>query len=376
MPAETLCCPYCNSYISAEDHASGPVACPRCGESFPYRTGIVHASAESNGETLGRNSTLTRPRGSPAWTGLLLLGGMFLLGGLAIAFILLTHDFRRSNDPVAGPSTALSYMPADANLAAMIRVREVERQAAGKEVLSLLGLTAPASDSDPVEQLLGMSQANLDILLLAFKSDGDRGRPILLVQTVRPYDEDRVRAVLNAGPPIHDGYRTVYQIQSAKLGLGAAWFPATNVIALAPDVRSLEAVPHEPAADALPDSLGGLVKSPNAWPIWLTGKGEKWNSTLSSWLPFLPKPLAAGLNTVHGFAAWLELGTGITVHAKIDCADAKSATQLAGVLQTVKLPEMKLIVTHSDIQVVVEITTSMDTLRRALGAAVVQPAQK
>jgi hypothetical protein len=381
MPAETLSCPYCNSHLTVSDGAHVPVACPRCGETLPYRTGNGPAHpangwALSDPNAAAVDDVVASRRRSNRHTGLWLLGGMFALAGLACTFILLTHDFRRSNDLMPGPATALAYLPSDTNLAALVRVQRLRDQPAGKDVLDFLGLAAAEDGRDPAQPFLGVPLDNLDILLLSMKSDADHFRPILLVQTRRPYDPEIVGAVLDTGRPIQDGYRTVYQVRSPKLGFGAVWFAATNVLVLAANVDTLEAVPKQPGTDALPESLGSLIKDPNGLPAWVIGQGQQWQTDLGPWLAALAPRAPAAIGSVHGFAAWFAFDKDVTVHAKIDCDDVKGATRVARLLSGLELPDVRLAVARSDIQVTLQVTADMATLRRAVLGTLLDPAKK
>ncbi|HZU37776.1 MAG TPA: hypothetical protein VFA18_17785, partial [Gemmataceae bacterium] len=366
MPAETVCCPYCNSCVTTEAHAA-PVVCPRCGETLPEQTvtGTDHTGngiAAPGSGLAGTSSNLASRRRANRQTGLLILGAMFILAAVGFAYMLVTHDFRRRNDPVSGSATALGYLPSDTDVAAMIHVQKLRTEPAGKDLLGFFGLTTRDDGRDRAEQLLGVKLNNIEAVVLSIKTEAVGLRPIVLVQTERPYDAEKVRAILDTGPPIHDGYRTVYQVRSAQLGLRGVWFAAANVLVLGGRVEDLEAVPQSPGSGPLPEALGQFVVDSDMAPVWLTGHLAQWPLELAPWLDALGQPAATVVSNIRTFALWLDLKKDMTVRAKLDCADAKSAKSLAKMLQEIRLPDLKLMTSQSDIQVTAELNADMHAL--------------
>jgi len=372
-------CPYCNSTVDVPDGIR-TVHCPRCGEAFPHRDGAAHAGngfGEMGSASLG---TATRAsagaRRSNRQTAFMVLCLMFAMGGIALGFVLVTTSFRRSHDPAAGPGMALGYLPPDANLLAFVHVHDLLQHRAGKEFLDTFGLAAGQPDHDSSVHLLGVPLDNVDVMVLSMKTDAIGFRPILFVQTIKPYDANAVRAAVDTSRPVQDGYRSVYPIRSAKLPFKAIWLPAANVLAFGSRVESFEAIPQQAGDGVLPSWLTALIPDAAAQPVWLASQEDDLTHDLASWLPALPAPDRAALHTVYAVGAWMKFDEAPAVDAKVECTDAKQAAYLAKLLSRASLADVKLNVKRADKQLTFHASADMATLRRAVLDAVLPSGRK
>jgi hypothetical protein len=121
----TLTCPLCNAqFLFGEPVAGQRIACPRCGDTFLFRPqyvvttgdtapmaafGLQDLSVPASPESV--DPAPNQPKFSNRSLGLLVLGGMSVMAGLGLIFMLLTEDERRSHDTIKPPRYEVISIP-------------------------------------------------------------------------------------------------------------------------------------------------------------------------------------------------------------------------------------------------------------------------
>ena len=378
MNTEPLTCPYCNALVPASDQAAAGrrVPCPRCGEAFTLRRPLPAPSPELQ---TGPSVSLTAPygaefdverrlrmrRGNRLLAGVV-FGVMGVMGAVGLSFALYTQPERRANDtrmpppvrksplaeqapdgqPARPPAAleALHWLPANTTLIAGVQVAELRQTDAGRDLLNhLLHIGKIEINADLLERWTGLKTEEIDHLVLGVQAD-DALPPqtMLVVRTVRPYDADAVKAVLQAERAGEAGRRVFYKGKPRDGGLRPVlWFADDRTLVVGLLEKHLEQVPEAPAVglERLPAEVRTLLEGrlQAAGPVWLTAHSEDWRNTGAAMLiGALAKTDADLLGHVHGLAFQLQAEKPLKWQAAVQCDDDKTAEDLETRLSAVK----------------------------------------
>jgi len=382
MVPETICCPYCNSYVTVSHQAASPrVTCPRCGEAIPYRSaGEPDAAGESPARERTPDEDPFRETGpateavrqaSNRSLALGIVGVMVAVAAGALGFALMTKPVRRSHDPVLAEGTALGYLPGDANVAASVRVREVLREPAGKELLDFVQLGPHDGAPEPLETWAGLKLEDLDTAVLGLRLTGEPSRAILILQTRRPYGPQAVQAALKSGRPFQHGERILYRISPAGLPFRTLWCAASNIIVLAMAPEDLDGVPITPktGTDALPPSLKPMVDDQlaSAGQAWLAFKGDSKPERVPL-LQYLSLSLSPkgrdALSEVRTFGVAVRFDRDLALTAVADCTNEAAAGRVQRALKSWQKAVPEFSATRTGSRVTIAGKQSMDAIRR------------
>jgi len=373
MPAETLSCPYCNSYIAAGSavSSSGRTRCPRCQEMLPYRASDATV-AQGDGQPTG-NQSLSADRTEPEtatippshWSNnsvagivLVVIASMAVIG---FAYAWYTKAWRRERDQLSAKTepliaqvttaapihlTGLSYLPADTDIVLGVHLAELLMQKQGQDLLPALFAATNFRETD-LEQWIGLKLDELDYVLVGLKTQ-DRiiPRVTLVVVTRRPYDPDKLRAALKVGRRSERGGRTIYRFTPSDTSLeGSVWFAGDRTLVLGLIPEDFAEIPSvgDPAAQTLARELVDLIAPlKEGTPVWLVGLARDWERFLSpsgnvGTLPILPPGLSkesrVAFAKIREFSFWLELAKDVELRFAIGFAEPEAARQLLTSLQ-------------------------------------------
>ncbi|HEV3258527.1 MAG TPA: hypothetical protein VG013_16740 [Gemmataceae bacterium] len=383
MTSETICCPYCNAYVTIPDVAPpARVSCPRCGEAFPYRP----AGAADEGTAWDRpqaeepvhdpSAGLPEgPRRSNRSLALVIVGAMAAIAACALGFALMTRPLRRSHDPVLAEGTALGYVPRDANVVASVQVNEVLREPAGKELLKLLQLSPHEGATEPLERWTGLKLEDIDSAALGLRLTGEPYRTVLILQTRRPYAPQQVQSALKAGRPFEYGTRILYRISPEGLPFQTLWCAASNVIVLAMAQEDFDAVPDTPAigTDALPPPLKATVDDQlvKAGQVWLAGQTDNWDKIGMFLGPRsrLSRKDRDALAKVRTLGLALRFDKEVALKVVLNCTDASAAKGLEPSLRAWGKVLPAFSARRSDARLTVGAKAGLTLIRQALEQA-------
>jgi hypothetical protein len=364
MSTSVATCPYCNSVTPAPAGAAGGerLTCPRCGEFFSYRPpeaeGSAPARPQSAASPFAAASTAPVGRRWPNWAlALAVLGGMAVIAGATVAFVLGTIDFRRNNDyfptepepAVVAPVLprhlgGLAYLPKDTSTVAALHVAAALRDPAGREFLirfragDFLPLPPKIADAISIErlpQLTGLTLEEVDHIVVGTNLDAPDAVPPLtmVVETRRPYDPAKIREVLDARrSPTAE--RELYDVQLARTLPGVLWFAGRTTLVIG--VKSVPEGPHSGRSHLEPavrEVLERRLDQPAQ--AWVIAHSADWTRTAGGLLlaPRLADPTRAALEKVRTAGAWLAFGQELRLGGAVECADAESVARVARLLQ-------------------------------------------
>lgn len=361
MSAAGLTCPYCNAIQAprAGLAVGARTTCPRCGESF-VATSLPEPAAEPPATAPAAPRRVSNRALATA-----VLGVMVLMGGLGLAYALVTQDFRRQNDkslprksrrpaaddppaPDGPPSPAsldgLAYLPRTANVIAGAYLPALRADPRWPAVKRLRLGTGPATLS--LEQILansGLDEADIDHVVLGATLRAldapELTPPITVVlRTARDYDSARLRKALKATRPVlttsDDGARReVYRATLGKLP-ASLWQPdaRTAVVGIFDvELKHAPGKPHEGAA-ALPAEVRQALEErlSGAPPLWAVGHSADWGKTVVGTLLAAARdvPLADRIGQVRTFALALSLGRPARLVWQVQAADEAAARDI------------------------------------------------
>ncbi|HWY85761.1 MAG TPA: hypothetical protein VNX28_03500 [Gemmataceae bacterium] len=291
MPA--ISCPYCNASVSTGDlHRAGTkVPCPRCGEPFPGHLvkGLVIVPTPE---------PVATPT-SPGWTnrkiGLAIVGAMFLLAVLGLAFALATMESRHKNnyrvkrDMAPAPSVhspmdlrGLGFLPAEVNVVLAVQVAELFKDPAGT---TLLQAPRPAIMDlllGTIEKWTKLKAEDLDHIVLGTEIKDKFPQLTVVVETRRPYDPAALAKALHPAVPIAQRGRPLFRF-GLQPGEGMLWCPQPRTLVLlfrldGLKMDDLEAIPLSPrqGTEAPPKAIQDILAPParvnkNSL-IWIAGR--------------------------------------------------------------------------------------------------------
>jgi hypothetical protein len=362
----TPSCPYCNAVVAvpAGTRDGQFVPCPRCGERFPYR-----------GPSVEENGTPAAPAPAPpaapehvvdrvgerlrGWSKrtllLIILTVMVVMAAASLMLALATEKYRRANDRPSPPPdegaprvrvvapadlAGLGYLPADTDVIAALHVALALQEPAGREVLRRFRLEAlvrgrPEDGRElagDLEHWTGVAVDDLDHVVVGLKVAGGAIPPrlVLVAQTRRRYDEDKVLTALKAKRVAETKGRRLYQFHlDQRLPEAVLWPAGDHTLVVTLTAGQMAEVPdlpqpgatHQaaPLQEVLRTRLGLGAQA------WVVGHADDWERTT---LAFVPKDDRAALDRVRTFGVALQFGDGLTLTGAFHGADAAAAKRL------------------------------------------------
>jgi hypothetical protein len=289
--------------------------------------------------------------------------GMAIIG---LIFAWWTTAYRRQRDhleqtavnqepdrvlPVAPAKlAALGYLPADSNVIVGLHVAELLSNPATQQ-LFLAARPEAGWDIHSLEQWTGIELSDMDHAVLGLNVE-DRLIPrlVLVVQTLRPYDPDKIRAALRSERRTERGQRTLYRFNLKQSGLEAlVWFADERTLVLALVPEDLDKAPRTAVSGVerfSADLQKLLVPMHEGTQVWLVGHAGDWARVfnpqplpgmpgVSLWqLPRKDQEVLAGLRT---FGLWLEVNEEVGWHLAVEGADPAAAGRLQQYLSQIGL---------------------------------------
>jgi hypothetical protein len=378
MPAEVLCCPYCNSEVALADTtaSAGRIRCPRCEESFPYRSGEQTQDRDNGPPAIDEDA---KPRELAAdvpalrsrhWSNrsvaLLVLTVMACMACIGLIFAWSTKEWRRQRDKLSPTTDAppprvlvvapamlagLEFLPADTDVVLGLHVAELIEQRQDRDLVSTL-LSAANFDSGSLGQWIGLKMEDVSHVLVGLKTrDRLLPRLTLIVQTRQPYDAGTLRAALKVSRSAERPGRTIYRFSPNDTSLEpAVWFASERVLVFALLPEDLDEVPlsASPIVDRLDPRLVGLLQSlKEGTQAWLAGLARDWDrflqpgfgpATLQLPISGLTKETRESLLKVREFAAWIQVDRDVDLQLAIRFSDEEAAQRLRNLLLDKKSP--------------------------------------
>jgi hypothetical protein len=380
MIPESLSCPYCNTTLRLTSPAGQGqrIRCPRCHEliqgngeegitASDYRPTIDlfragHPPGDFNGI----------PPGPRAWSNRqvarAVLGVMFAMAALGLAFAWATREFRRQNDhldsaaeqllppvvPVAPAELeALAYLPDDLQVIAGIHVAELMDNPGGRLLLPNFQIPALHIHMKNLQETIGLRLEDIDHVVLGLQvNPNDFPHPFLVVQTRQVYSRDRLRVALQSAKPAGSKEQKLFYTFSPREGLKGFRFSCwcvserTFIITLdSPrDMAGLSATPNR-RRDRIAPALQELFRNQLGvgTQVWLAGHSHDWKSLIDppdflgvslSLFPKLPLHEREALETAQTFGAWLQFDGRIRGTLKVDCGSPEAAAAFNDYLAT------------------------------------------
>ena len=372
MNNEPLACPYCNALVPLDAGAvvGQRVPCPRCGEAFTLRQPPPRSSADlqavagrriSRGERPSISTRIGRLRVRTATTGSWRRrpGVMGLMAAIGLAYALYTQPTRRAYDtalpppprrspladlpapaPVATAPAALEalrWLPPDCTLIAGVQLTELRQTEEGRDLQNhLFRIGKWEISADLLERWTGLKAREIDHLVVGVRAEEPFPTPtVVVVRTVRPYDQGAVKAALGAEPSANAaGDKTIYQGRPADGGFRPViWFADERTLVVGLIARHLEAVPDRPAdgLERLPTAVREQLQSllPGG-PVWVAGQSPDWRRTGAALLlgRVLPEKDVDLLGHVRDFAFQLQAERPMTLAAVVRCDGEPAAEAL------------------------------------------------
>jgi hypothetical protein len=376
MTAATVACPYCNAYVTLPEPVppGRRVTCALCGEAFAYRPLVAGLVAAPPPGTDGPPHARDFPGGEPLrrWnrrTAALILGIMGIMAVLALAVSLRTVDRRRALD-----QEPLGYLPPDTNVMAGLHVAKLLKDPAGREFASQSHLGPADVGVVNLEQWTGLPlEALADVVLGLKVSDQLIPRLTLVVQTLKPYDEAKVRAALKDSQQIERHQKKLYRFRLDRPPVTATLWCAgqsTLVYGLSPeDLDAVPLTPH-PGIDHLPAPLQGYLTNPSnrQAQAWTFATNEHWDRTVV-W-PVLSLQLGKDLGALKGVqtvGVWFRFDREVVVNALAQCTDPAAAQALEQLLRRSAIGKEATLQIELDNRVTGQAQFSPEAFRRLVG---------
>jgi hypothetical protein len=245
--------------------------------------------------------------------------------GLLRVHIRLSSDPNAAEEVVAPPVVhhvrpielpALGYLPADTNLIVGVHVAELMETPSGQDFLTNSGSIL---NWQSLHSWTGLKLSEIGYVVAGFKLDNNLlPRLILIIETIRPIDVEKIHASLKAGKwPDPDAVRLV----------------SSHSLILAMNKKDLQAIADKfPSnSDHLSSPLRNVLKeriAPGS-PVWAVGHAENWDKTLAgTYLASLPQEERQILRKVQTIAVGVRVDPRPVVHAAFQCTDESSANAL------------------------------------------------
>jgi hypothetical protein len=238
-----------------------------------------------------------------------------------------------------------------------------------------------------------MSLTDVDHVVLGLNTTGRViPRVVLVVQTRRRYDPDKVRTALKASRSPEPG-RPLFRFQLSKPPLEAVlWFAGERTLIVGLSPEDLRDVPDMPRLGV--DQLAGPLRemlTQRTWPgshAWAIGHADDWDRTGARLLlSGLSRDSREALEGVRTFGVWLQFGGELALNGSFRCSDAAAAEALElylvppeGERKPIRLlgnrPEAEpvareltrtLTSVRKDDEVTLQAKASAETVRQALG---------
>jgi hypothetical protein len=286
---------------------------------------------------------------------MMVLGVMALMALVGLTFALLTKDIRRGHDykpkppnPAVAPSVealqpirlpALGYLPADTNFVAGFHVAEALQTPAGRAFLDRSKLGDTGFNMAAIERVTGLRRDEIDHAVIGIRLTlGQTPRALLVVRTLTPIDQRRVRAALKAHHSIKVGDKEAYNVDLDKPPLVALlWFADPKTLAVGLTKEDLQAVPTPRATNGeqLPQPLAELIRArmTAGTQAWVAGHIENWDLLQLLTAKFLSEETSKAVTGVRTFGVWLRLGPTVAVQGAARCANAEAAAVLQKALE-------------------------------------------
>jgi hypothetical protein len=372
MATQTLTCPYCNAAIDTETSrtAGQRIVCPRCGDAFTLRPSDAFTN-QPPPPPVETGITATPPIAPPArWSNRMIaavvLGVMFVMAGVGLAFMLATQKERRAHDTSRPPRrpgrqpgliepeqpavaavapdrlAALGYLPSGINFLFAARVPELLAGPVGTQLLrDPIKLGGSQYRVEELPAWVGLRLEDIDHLVFAARVDDALIPPFyLVIRTVESYDEEAVRQRLKAARVGGAGPKKLYSFRSPKKDVPLhVWFADARTLVIALFADQLEMLPNRPADDLrrLPDELSNVLttrREPVA-PAWIAGHSRNWMQTPAvRFLNRLKKEEVEKLAPLRTFGVWLVPDKALDVKAVFACQDDKGARGLEEYFRT------------------------------------------
>ncbi|MBY0525094.1 MAG: hypothetical protein K2R98_16940 [Gemmataceae bacterium] len=363
MSVDSLSCPYCNSLVPppAQAPITQRLTCPRCGESFPYRSAEA-AQAAANG-TASASLLATQVAAAPArsrWSNRAIatsvLGIMVLMAAVGLTYALLTVEWRRSRDPKHAETkpepirtvapvhlAGLGYLPRGTNVVIAIHVAEALATPSGAAYLARSQFADTGLGMADIEKTVGLDRQDIEHVIFGLKTGEDLvPRMVLVVRTRRPIDEAKLRKTLKANRPIDIGTKhAVYHFDIEKPRWNALlWCPRANTAVIGLTKESMEAVPDPPttAEEQLAAPVYSLIKERMSvgTQAWLVAHFEKQDGLPALAARQLPEEDREAVSQVRTAAMWLQLGESIRINGAVASASAPGAKSMEQALDRLR----------------------------------------
>lgn len=239
--------------------------------------------------------------------------------------------------------SALGWVPKHTTHVLSIRVGDAMKTTAGKAFLKKLPTVGGALLPLDFEKWSGLALDDIEHAALALASDGKSPMQVVLaIQTRKPYDAKKIMAGLKTSKPVLAGDRQTHPFKLEKsLFGGNIWFaPGDRVLFVGLSAKSIEAVafPPDQGSDRLSVSIQKLKDRLDMKAMVFLASHFDQEAEIRALLGFmegleaLPKlekdqqDVVARLRTVGGT---LQFTKGLELSAVMECADEKSAGELA-----------------------------------------------
>lgn len=254
-----------------------------------------------------------------------------LLAGISAVVVtagLLRVHIRVSSDPNASEGdgvptivrpvrpielSTLRYLPADTNLIAGVHVAELMGTSPGREFLAGSGWPW---NWQQLPTWTGLNLQEIKYLLAGVKVDNNLlPRVILIIETIRPFEADKIKAGLKASKwPDPEAVR----------------FLSNQILVLALSKKDLQAIPDKITGDEsqLSSPMRNALKERIApgCQVWAAGHDEKWDKTLvGAYLTSLSPKERQILTKVQTVAISIRVDERLIVQADFRCTDDSAA---------------------------------------------------
>jgi hypothetical protein len=356
------------------------VICARCGETFPYRVAAAEAGpqlvaaeslpAATRQPTFPQAREKSRPNYHRiAWTAILVLGVMVLMGLSALVLGLRTVPERRARD-----QKPLGYLPPDINVIAGLHVVKLLQDPVGREFASQPHLGPAEVGIVNLERWLGLPLEDLSDVVIGLKVD-DRLVPrlTLVVQTMKPYDEAKVRGALKDSQQIERHQKKLYRFRLEKPPVNATlWCAGQSTLVFGLSPEDLDVVPFTPLSgiDHLPQPIQACLTDPasRTAQAWAFATADRWDKT-SLWnlLALQMGNDQEALRGVRTAGVWLRFERKVFVTARCQAADRRAAQALERLLVRTRIAEKGTVHTEKDSWVTAQAEFGSESFRQFIG---------
>jgi hypothetical protein len=268
----------------------------------------------------------------------------------------------------------LGYLPPDTNVIAGLHVAKLLKDPAGRELASQSHLGPTDVGIVNLEQWTGLPLEDLADVVLGLKVD-DRFPPrlTLVVQTLKPYDEAKVRAAVKDSQQVERHQKKLYRFHLDKPPLTATlWCAGQSTLVYGLSPEDLDAVPLAPRAafEHLPAALQSCLTNPlsRQAQAWVFATNEHWDKSVL-W-PLLALRLGNDLEVLKGvqtIGLWLRFDQEVGVNALAQCTDPAAAQGLEQLLRRSEIGKKATVKIEPDNRVTGQAPLSPEAFRRLVG---------